>query len=107
MGLDKAEREENAEFCRNVTMDTILASIDNGITLEDYPEYGLIDKPMLALCGIKEITDVRKSVHALAKENPRCVYDMWDGAAHNIPFRFAARLSKAAEEFADKIYNNN
>lgn len=107
MGLDKAEREENAEFCQNVTMDTILASIDNGITLEDYPEYSLIDKPMLALCGIKEITDVRKSVHALAKENPRCTYDMWDGAAHNIPFRFAPRLSRTVEEFADKIYMKN
>lgn len=104
MGLDKDERMENAEFCKNVNMNTLLASIDNGIQLADYPEYNDISgKPMLALCGIKETVDIRKSVRALSQQNPNCSYDMWDGAAHNIPFKYASRLNKTVEEFVDKI----
>ncbi|MGN0674869.1 MAG: alpha/beta fold hydrolase [Oscillospiraceae bacterium] len=103
MGLDKGERQENAEFCKNVSMNSILASIDNGILLSDYPEYNTIDKPMMAICGIKEPVDVRKSVRTLSMQNPHCSYDMWDGAAHNIPFKYASRLNKTVEEFVDKI----
>ena len=103
MGLDKGEREENAEYSKNVTMTTILNSIDNGIQFADYTNYNSIDLPMLALCGIKETLDIRKSVRTLSMQNPRCSYDMWDGAAHNIPFKSATRLNKAVEEFIDKI----
>lgn len=101
-GLDKDERQEDAEFRKNVSMNTILASIDNGIQLADYPEYSGVQLPMLALCGIKETLDIRKSVRQLAKDNPNCSYDMWDGAAHNIPFKFASRLNKTVEEFMEK-----
>lgn len=105
MGLDKGERQEHAEFCKNVTMKSILASIDNGILLADYPQYGELKMPLMAICGIKEITDVRKSVRALAQQNHNCTYDMWDGAAHNIPFKYAARLNKTIAEFEVKILN--
>lgn len=104
-GLDKDERKEHAEFCKNVSMRSILASIDNGILLSDYPEYGQINKPLAAVCGIKEPTDTRKSVRALAQQNPRCTYDMWDGAGHNIPFKCASRLNKAIVDLQDKILN--
>lgn len=102
MGLDKGEREENAEFAQNVTMTTILNSIDNGIKFEDFPDYRDIDVPMLALCGIKETLEIRKSVRTLSMQNPHCAYDMWDGAAHNIPFKAASRLNKIVEEFMEK-----
>lgn len=102
-GLDKDERREHAEFCKSVSMRSILASIDNGILLSDYPEYAEIDKPLMALCGIKEPTDTRKSVRALAQQNPRCNYDMWDGAGHNIPFKYASRLNKTIVEFMEKV----
>lgn len=105
MGLDKDERQEHAEFCKNVTMKSILASIDNGIELADYPQYSGIKIPITALCGIKEMTDVRKSVRALAQQNPHCSYDMWDGAGHNIPFKFTSRLNKAIVDLEDKILN--
>lgn len=101
-GLDKDERREHAEFCKNVSMRSILASIDNGILLADYPEYGQLNKPLAAICGIKEPTDTRKSVRALAQQNPHCTYDMWDGAGHNIPFKCASRLNKTIDEFMSK-----
>lgn len=104
-GLDKEERKEHAEFCKTVTMKSILASIDNGILLSDYPQYRELEIPLMAICGMKEPTDTRKSVRALAQQNPRCVYDMWDGAGHNIPFKCAARLNKTIAEFEEKILN--
>ncbi len=103
MGLDKDERQANAEFCQNVSMNTLLASVDNGIVLSDYPDFSSINLPMMAICGIKEELDVRKTVRTLSMQNPRCSYDMWDGAAQNIPFKCAARLNKTIEDFVDKV----
>ena len=54
-----------------------------------------------ALCGIKETLEIRKSVRTLSMQNPRCAYDMWDGAAHNIPFKAASRLNKVVEDFME------
>lgn len=101
--LSRGEREEHKEFCQTVSMQSILASVDNGILLSDYPEFADIDKPLAAICGIKETTDIRKSVRALAHLNPRCSYDMWDGAGHNIPYKYAARLNAAIEDILGKI----
>lgn len=101
-GLNKAERQEHKEFCKSVSMKSLLASIDNGITIEAYPEFAGIDKPMMAIAGMKELTDVRKSVHDLARLNPHCSYDIWDGAAHNIPFKQASKLNKTIEHFIEK-----
>lgn len=107
VGLNKMEREEHKEFCKTVSMKSILNSIDNGILLSDYPDYAEVEKPMMAICGMKETTDMRKSVHALAHQNPRCVYDMWDGAGHNIPYKFAPRLNKTIENFIGNITLGN
>ncbi|MCM1024132.1 MAG: alpha/beta hydrolase [Prevotella sp.] len=103
MGLDKGERQEHAEYCKNVSMNSILAAIDNGLLLDNYPSYDGVDMPLLAVCGIKEPLDIRKSVRDLARRNPNCEYDMWDGAAHNIPFKFAPRFNKTVEEFMAKV----
>lgn len=101
-GLGKKEKLENAEYCKKVSINTVIASIDNGIELSGYPEFKDVELPMLAICGMKEPTDIRKSVHSLSVQNPRCKYDIWDGASHNIPFRYASRLNKTVEEFIDK-----
>ena len=103
VGLSKMEKQEHKEFCQNVTMKSILASIDNGFQVSDYPEFSEIDKPLSAICGIKENIEIRKSVRELAHLNHNCVYDMWDGAGHNIPYKFAPRLNKTIEEFIAKI----
>ncbi|MBD5138781.1 MAG: alpha/beta hydrolase [Ruminococcus sp.] len=103
MGLDKGERQEHEEYCKSVSMNSILAAIDNGLQLDDYPAYDQVDMPLLALCGIKEALDIRKSVRDLARRNPHCEYDMWDGAANNIPFKFASRFNKTVEEFMAKV----
>lgn len=101
-GLGKDERREHAEFCKTVKMKSILASIDNGLLLEDFPQYSELQMPLMAICGMKEPTDTRKTVRDLARRNPNCTYDMWDGAGHNIPFKCAARLNKTIEEFMGK-----
>ncbi len=105
MGFDRNERKTYEEYRKNMNMNSVVAAIDNGIRLEDYPEYAELDKPILALCGLKEEIGVRKSVRALYAQNPNCSYDMWDGAAQNIPFKYSARLSKTIEEFLGKIYS--
>lgn len=107
VGLSKIERQEHKEFCKEVSMKSILAAVDNGILLSDYPEYADFEKPITAICGMKETTDTRKSVHALAHQNPRCTYDMWDGAGHNIPYKFAPRLNATIENFIEKITLGN
>lgn len=102
LGLNAEQRRAHAEYCKDVRINTIVSAVDNGINLDDYPEYADIDKPMLALCGLKELLEVRKTVRMLSQKNPHCTYDMWDGAVHNIPYKYPARLNKVLEEFVDK-----
>lgn len=104
MGLDKDERKAHGEFCKNINMNSLMAAIDNGIRYEDYPEYTDIKMPMLALCGLKEDIEVRKSVRTLSMQNVNCAYEMWDGAVQNIPYKFDKRLNKAIDDFIEKIY---
>ena len=104
MGLDKDERKAHEEFCKNMNMNSLMAAIDNGIKYEDYPEYVDVDIPLLALCGLREDIEVRKTVRTLSMQNPRCSYEMWDGAQQNIPYKFDKRLNKALEDFIENIY---
>lgn len=105
--LSRLERQEHREFCQSVSMRSILASIDNGLLLSDYPDYAGVEKPIMAICGMKETTNMRRSVRELAHQNPNCVYEIWDGAGHNIPLRFAPRLNKTIESFTEKIASEN
>ena len=103
VGLSKMEKQEHKEFCQNVTMKSILASIDNGLQIADYPEFSDASQPMMAICGIKESLSIRKTVRELTRLNPGCPYDMWDGAGHNIPYKFASRLNSTIEDFIAKM----
>ncbi|MCD7730743.1 MAG: alpha/beta hydrolase [Oscillospiraceae bacterium] len=105
MGLDKDERRDYGEFCKNVDINSLAAAVDNGIKLEDYPEFAEIDKPILVLCGLKESMEVRKTARTLSIQNPNCSYDMWDGVTKNLPLKAAARFNKVLEEFIDKAHN--
>ncbi len=102
VGLGKEERQEHKEYCKNVSMKSILAAVDNGITLDGSPQYPDVDMPMLAVCGMKDSVNIRKSTRMLSQKNPHCSYDMWDGAGHNIPYKFASRFNKTLDGFMEK-----
>ncbi len=103
LGLNGEEKRLHTEYCRNYNINSLAAAIDNGIVLDDYQEFADVKVPLAALCGLKEDIETRKSVRALAKLNPSCTYDMWDNAAHNLPYKCSARLNKFIEEFVDKL----
>lgn len=103
MGLGKDERRDYGEFCKNIDINSLAAAVDNGIKLDDYPEYADVDKPIVALCSLKESMEVRKSVRALSTQNPNCTYDMWDSSSSNLPLKCASRLNKVIEELVDKV----
>ena len=104
MGLSKDELRDYNDFCKNVSMNSLVAAVDNGISYEKYPEYKELKMPLLALCGLSESMEIRNSVRRLSKDNPNCSYDMWDGVSKKLPVKAAARLSKVIEEFIDKAY---
>lgn len=104
MGLNKDEMRDYNEFRKNVSMNSLVAAVDNGISYEDYPEYKELDIPLMALCGLNEPMEIRNSVRRLTKENPNCSYDMWDGVSKQLPIKAATRLSTIIEEFTDKAY---
>ena len=106
MGLNKDELRDYNDFCKNVNINSLVAAIDNGISFEKYPEYKNLKIPMMALCGLSESMEIRKTVRMLSKENTNCSYDMWDGVSKMLPIKAAARLSKTVEEFIDKAYGN-
>lgn len=105
MGFDMDEIKAHGEFCKNINMNSVMAAIDNGIKYEDYPEYPNVKIPMLALCGLREEIQVRKTVRTLSLQNPSCAYEMWDGAVQNIPYKFDKRLNKTIDDFIEKVYS--
>lgn len=102
LGLSSANKKAHIDYCKNISINTLAAAVDNGIVFENYPEYSELDMPLYALCGLNEPLEIRKSVMQLSRNNVHCPNDMWDGAVTNIPYKFPSRLNKLLDEFADK-----
>lgn len=103
LGLFGEDKKLHAEYIANQKVNNLAAAADNGIDIDDYPEYSKLEMPLMALCGLKEDMEIRNSVRALCQRNHNCTYDMWDGAGHNLPYKCAARLNKTIDEFMDKV----
>jgi pimeloyl-ACP methyl ester carboxylesterase len=99
-GLPKAQRKEFVDQMQRVTLETVKASVYNGITIDSVPGFKDVTIPVYALAGAKEQDGVKNSVKALAGMNPHCKYEIWDKAAHNIPPLFYKRFNALIEKIA-------
>lgn len=101
-GLPAKQRKEFVRQMQEVTPDTVRSSVDNGITLDSIKGFENVDIPVVALAGSKEQAEVRNSVIGMAEKNPRCRYEIWDKAAHNIPPMFSGRFNELICDMIDR-----
>lgn len=66
--------------------------------LSKLPEYQAVTIPMLAICGSKEVRDMKTSLTLLA-QNPNCQTMILQGANHDFPMRNAKQLNPMLEKF--------
>jgi len=97
--LNKKQTQKMYEYSLAVQKESVLNSINNGIDIRNYPRFANISLPMLAICGNKEIKDVKDSVKELNKINSNCKYEIWETAAHNIPTNFSKKFNATINKF--------
>ena len=86
-------------YGKGITPDHFKAWFGIRVRLKEYTGYRDVKIPMLAICGEKELREIRDSLKELGKQNPSCKTEVWEKANHDIPMRFADRLNRTLLDF--------
>lgn len=106
LGLKGKELDEFVEYAPLTTKETMIATVDNGIDINNFADkFSAIPYKTIAICGIKEPASVKNSLYKITELNGRCDTDLWDRAAHNIPYVASERLYKTVDEYMEMILN--
>ena len=87
-----------AEYSKQITPLVYHSFFSNTLDLSKLPEYQAVTIPMLAICGSKEVRDMKTSLTLLA-QNPNCQTMTLQGANHDFPMRNAKQLNPMLEKF--------
>lgn len=86
-----------AEYSKKITPQVYRSFFEHTLDLSTLPSYGAVCVPMYAICGSKEVKDMRSSLNLLA-ENPHCKTMMLQKANHDFPMRNAEELNRILAE---------
>jgi pimeloyl-ACP methyl ester carboxylesterase len=100
-----------AEYSKQLTPQIYKSFFENTLDLRKLPAYPNINVPMLAICGSKEVKDMKISLDMLGS-NPHCQAMILPRAGHDFPMRKATVLNPILERFILQIrdefcYTNN
>lgn len=87
-----------AEYAKRITPQVYYAFFANTLDLSKILKYQAVTIPMLAICGSKEVRDIKTSLKLLA-QNPSCLAITLQGANHDFPMRNAKQLNPILEKF--------
>ncbi|HHW32200.1 MAG TPA: alpha/beta hydrolase [Clostridiaceae bacterium] len=94
----KEQADYMAEYSQLITPQVYKSFFMNTLDLQKLPKYMTLNVPMLAICGSKEVKDMKISLHMLGR-NPHCQTIMLPKANHNYPMRNTKQLNKILEKF--------
>ncbi|MDE6905092.1 MAG: alpha/beta hydrolase [Lachnospiraceae bacterium] len=94
----RGQANNMAEYSKQITSLVYHSFFSNTLDLSKLPEYQAITIPMLAICGSKEVRDVKTSL-TLPAQNPSCQTIALQGANHDFPMRNANQLNQILEKF--------
>ena len=83
----KKQADNMAEYSKQITPQVYTSFFSNTLDLSKLPEYQAVTIPMLAICGSKEVRNMKISLTLLAR-NPNCQTMILQGANHDFPMRF-------------------
>ena len=95
------QAQRMAAYSQNITPEVYCSFFTNTLDLARHPEYQDVCVPMLAICGSREVRDMRASL-ALLGENPHCETVLLPGCGHDFPMRRAAVLNPIIDGFLEK-----
>ena len=98
-GFTSEQADFMAAYSRKITRDQYAAWFVNPVRLSNlsgYPDAGI---PMLAVCGSREIKEMKHSVTELSRLNPRCRTLILPSAGHDYPMRQPEILNQLLTDF--------
>lgn len=98
-GFTPEQTEFMAGYSRNITKEQYAAWFVNRVHLDQLPGYANARIPMLAVCGGKEVREMRHSVEELGRRNPHCKTVILPGARHDYPMRKFQALNPVLLDF--------
>ena len=87
-----------AEYLKQITPQVYRSFFANTLDLSKLSEYQAVTIPMLAICGSKEVKDMKVSLKQLA-QNPNCRAITLQGGNHDFPMRNARQLNPMLKQF--------
>ena len=87
-----------AEYSKQITLPVYQSFFTNTLDLSKLPAYQSVAIPMLAICGSKEVKDMKASLAMLA-QNSNCQTMTLQGVNHDFPMRNAEQLNPILEKF--------
>ena len=94
----KKQAEYMAEYSKQITPLVYRSFFANTLDLSNLPEYQTVTIPMLAICGSKEVRDIKTYLILLA-QNQNCRTITLQGANHDFPMRNACQLNPILQQF--------
>ena len=94
----KEQAGNMAEYSKQITPQVYHSFFSHTLDLSKLSEYQAVTIPMLAVCGSKEVKDIKTSLTLLA-QNPGCRTMILQGAGHDFPMRNARQLNPMLEKF--------
>lgn len=100
------QADNMAEYSKHITLPVYRSFFTNTLDLSKLPEYQSVRIPMLAICGSKEVKDMKISLTLLA-QNPSCRTMTLQGVNHDFPMRNSKQLNPVLEKFISECILDN
>lgn len=97
----KEQADFMAEYAKKITPQQYAAWFENRIFLDNLTNYKNVKIPMLAICGTKEVKEMKKSLSELGIRNSYCQTLLLDKVNHDFPLRQANKLNPILLNFID------
>lgn len=94
----KEQANNMSEYSKQITPQVYRSFFANTLDLSKLSEYQAVTIPMLAICGSKEVKDMKASLKLLA-QNPNCQTITLQGVNHDFPMRNARQLNPILKQF--------
>ena len=101
-GYTDAQAAFMADYARKIPPESYADWFRLRIRLDDYPQYGSVKLPMLAVCGDREVTEMKNSIAELGRRNPNCRTVLLRGANHDFPMRKTAETNALLKQFLEE-----
>ena len=89
------------DYASRITPEQYVAWFSRRIRLDALPGYASVSLPMLAVCGAKEVAEMKHSLLGLGRRNSNCRTLVLDGMNHDFPLRAPERINPILRSFLE------